>query len=105
MTTETQTQAQPIRSAEKPASRVRGFRFSKSTGQRIRLTISYFLLVTGAITMVFPLVWMFLASFKPEWQILTIPPIWLPSEWIHAQAGDTTKEIALWNVGRSGGRR
>ncbi len=41
---------------------------------------------------------MFLASFKPEWQILTNPPIWIPSEWIHAQAGDTTKEIALWNV-------
>jgi ABC-type glycerol-3-phosphate transport system permease component len=62
------------------------------------MTITYILLVFGAFMMAFPLIWMFLASFKPEWQILTNPPIWIPSEWIHVQAGDTTKEIALWKV-------
>jgi ABC-type glycerol-3-phosphate transport system permease component len=66
---------------------------SKSTRRRIRLTITYTLLIAGSVTMIFPLFWMLMASFKPEWQILTNPPIWIPSEWIHARAGDTTKEI------------
>jgi ABC-type glycerol-3-phosphate transport system permease component len=48
--------------------------------------------------MIFPLVWMFTSSFKPEWQILAQPPIWIPSEWVHAQAGTTTQEFPLWNA-------
>lgn len=80
-------------------------RMSKSTGRRIRLTITYILLTAGAITMAFPLVWMFLASFKPEWQILTNPPIWIPSKWIHVNAGDSTKEIALWEVKNPEGKK
>ena len=81
-----------------PLDKPRGVRLSKSAGRRIRITITYFLLVAGGITMVFPLVWMLLASFKPEWQILTNPPIWIPSRWVTAQAGDTTKEIVLWHA-------
>jgi ABC-type glycerol-3-phosphate transport system permease component len=84
--------------------RLPSLRLSKSTGRRIRLTITYILLVIGAITMAFPLVWMFLASFKPEWQILTNPPIWIPSEWIRVQAGETTKEIVLWKVDNPAGQ-
>jgi multiple sugar transport system permease protein len=74
----------------------RGLRLSKSTSRRIRLTITYILLIGGGITMIFPLLWMLMASFKPEWQILTNPPIWIPSEWLTARAGDTTKEMVLW---------
>ena len=66
--------------------------------RRIQLAITYVLLIGGAVVMAFPLVWMFLASFKPEWQILTNPPIWIPSEWLQVQAGDTTKEIVQWKV-------
>jgi multiple sugar transport system permease protein len=78
--------------------RLRGLRLSKSMSRRIQLAITYVLLVGGAVVMAFPLVWMFLASFKPEWQILTNPPIWIPSEWLQVQAGDTTKEIVQWKV-------
>ncbi len=77
-------------------SRPRGLRLSKSTGRIIRLGITYFLLTLGAVIMVFPMLWMLTASFKPEWQILTNPPIWIPSKWIHAPVGDTTKEVPLW---------
>lgn len=101
MTTERQQMAQSTR---QPLGQLRGLRLSKSTGQRIRLTITYILLTAGAITMAFPLVWMFLASFKPEWQILTNPPIWIPSKWIHVNAGDSTKEIALWKVENPDGK-
>lgn len=90
--------------SETSIPRLHSLRLSKSAGRRVRLTITYVLLIIGAITMAFPLVWMFLASFKPEWQILTNPPIWIPSEWIHARAGDTTKGIPLWNVKNPDGK-
>ena len=61
-------------------------------------TISYTLLTLGSIAMLFPLFWMFTASLKPEWQILRKPPIWIPSEWIHVQAGTTPYEIPLWQA-------
>jgi ABC-type glycerol-3-phosphate transport system permease component len=83
----------------------RGLRLSKSNGRRLRLTITYFLLIVGSITMIFPLLWMFMASFKPEWQILTNPPIWIPSEWIQAHAGNTTKELPLWYAKNPEGQR
>jgi len=85
--------------------RPRGPRLSKSAGRRLRLTITYFLLIAGAITMIFPLFWMLMASFKPEWQILTNPPIWIPSEWIQAHAGNTTKEIPLWYAKNTEGQK
>jgi multiple sugar transport system permease protein len=91
-------------SHQSPIPQLRSLRLSKSASRRIRLTITYILLVAGAITMAFPLVWMFLASFKPEWQILTNPPIWIPSEWLQVQAGDTTKEIVLWKANNPEGQ-
>ena len=96
------TQSQPTRAA---LGKPRGLRLSKSAGRRIRLSITYLLLVLGGITMVFPLLWMLMASFKPEWQILTNPPIWIPSRWVTAQAGDTTKEIVLWYATDPDGNR
>ncbi|MBI5961147.1 MAG: ABC transporter permease subunit [Chloroflexi bacterium] len=101
MTTENQSQPSAARPAINP---LRGLRLTKSARRRIRLAITYLLLVIGAFLMAFPLIWMFLASFKPEWQILTNPPIWIPSQWIHVQAGDTTKEIALWKVDNPEGK-
>ncbi len=95
----TQSSQTPVR------HRPRGPRLSKSAGRRLRLTITYLLLIAGSITMVFPLLWMFLASFKPEWQILTNPPIWIPSEWIQAHAGDTIKELPLWYANNPEGKR
>ncbi|WP_119070214.1 carbohydrate ABC transporter permease [Aggregatilinea lenta] len=69
---------------------------SQSTGHIVGKLISYAILVLGALVMIFPLFWMLSASFKPEWQILTTPPIWIPSEWEQVSAGDTAKEFPLW---------
>ncbi len=71
---------------------------SRSAGRRIGLFITYALLTLGAVFMIFPIFWMFTSSFKPEWQILAQPPIWIPSEWIHVQAGNTTQEFPLWTA-------
>jgi multiple sugar transport system permease protein len=71
-------------------------RLSMSTGHVLGKIVSYTILVLGAVVMIFPLFWMLTASFKPEWQILTTPPIWIPSEWEQVRAGDTTKQFPMW---------
>lgn len=65
----------------------------------------YLVLFAGGVVMIFPLFWMFTSSFKPEWQILAQPPIWIPSKWIHAQAGETTQEFPLWWATDPGGQQ
>jgi len=80
------------------ASRVRSPQLSQSASRLIGRIVTYTLLTIGAIIMLFPILWMFTASLKPEWQILAQPPIWIPSEWIHVQAGDTAQELPLYAV-------
>ena len=99
------SQASSHVSATGTPARPSGVRISKSTGRLIRFGVTYVLLIVGAIIMVFPMFWMLMASFKPEWQILTNPPIWIPSKWIHARVGDTTKEIPLWYATNPDGQR
>ncbi|MCK6576891.1 MAG: ABC transporter permease subunit [Anaerolineae bacterium] len=71
-------------------------RSGKPVGPQFGRALNYLILFVGATIMLFPLLWMFTSSFKPEWQILAQPPIWIPSTWIHAQAGSTTQEFPLW---------
>lgn len=65
----------------------------------------YLILFVGGTIMLFPLFWMFTSSFKPEWQILAQPPIWIPSTWIHAPAGNTTQDFPLWWVTNPAGEQ
>jgi ABC-type glycerol-3-phosphate transport system permease component len=76
----------------------RGLTLSRSAGARVGSIITYTLLTFGALVMIFPMFWMFTSSFKPEWQILAQPPIWIPSEWVHVQAGNTTHEFPIWTA-------
>lgn len=41
----------------------------------------YLMLLLGTLVMVFPLIWMMLASFKSNPEISTLPLQWLPSSW------------------------
>lgn len=95
--THTQPQAKTL-----PQVRRQRYSLSLSNRRLISRTISYTILIVGAVIMIFPLFWMLTASFKPEWQILTQPPIWIPSEWQHAQAGDTAKDFPLWYTTQNG---
>jgi len=94
------TDRQPLSVSGAPASRslsVDGQRqLSRSRGRLIGSIFTYTLLILGGIVMIFPLFWMFTASFKPEWQILAQPPIWIPSEWIQARGGSTPYEFPIW---------
>ena len=41
----------------------------------------HLLLALGAATMLLPFLWMVSTSLKPEKEIFTYPPVWLPSAW------------------------
>lgn len=99
MAVEPTTAAQP---SQLEAYQLRPSRFGKTGLKRIRLLISYLFLLIGACFMLFPLLWMFSASLKPEWQIFTRPPIWIPQEWIQVQAGNENTGINTYTVERDG---
>ncbi len=99
MAVEQTTPAQP---SPLEAYRLQPSRFGKIGLKRIRMAISYFFLFVGACFMLFPLLWMLSASFKPEWQIFTRPPIWIPQEWVQVQAGSENTGINTYSVERNG---
>ena len=65
---------------------------------RTRHLFSYVVLAAGAMFMLVPLLWMLSASLKPQWQIFTDPPIWIPQRWEQVPAGTTNRPINLWKV-------
>lgn len=92
----------PAQPSQLDAYRLRPSRFGKTGLRRIRRLINYIFLMLGACFMLFPLLWMLSASLKPEWQIFTRPPIWIPQEWIQVQAGNENTGINTYTVERNG---
>jgi multiple sugar transport system permease protein len=79
-------------------SRWQIFRTSKTWQNTLRYAVSYFILLLGSAFMLFPMLWMVSSSFKPNWQIFTQPPIWIPQHWEDVRAGNTNKVISMWQV-------
>jgi len=92
------TVKQAIPAASAQIGKLRPSRFGKKTFRYIRLLASYIFLILGACFMLFPLLWMLSASFKPEWQIFTRPPIWIPQEWIQAPGGQENTGINTYSI-------
>lgn len=64
-----------------------------------RRTILYIALIALAIAFVLPMVWMLSASLKPENEVLTVPPHFIPSKPVwdnYAKAGSTVLPF-VWN--------
>src|SRR5271169_2412892 len=61
-------------------------------------SIFILLLSIGALTMVGPFLWMFLATIKPAGEILAMPPKWLPSRLDLSAYTSVLKDvpIGLW---------
>lgn len=79
-------------------------RTSKTWQRGIRHFFSYFVLMLGAVFMLFPMLWMISASFKPVWQIFSDPPIWIPQHWEEVRAGNTNRTFNLWETEVDGAR-
>ncbi len=84
------------------SSRLTTMRSSRFWQRTTRHILSYIVLGLGAAFMLFPMLWMISASLKPAWQIFTDPPIWIPHHWETVRAGNTNREINLWEVEASG---
>ena len=51
---------------------------SQSQSQRLRQILGYSLAILVAILFLLPLFWMVSSSLKPEYQVLEVPPRWIP---------------------------
>ncbi len=89
---------QPPITGSRLTARWQAVRTSKRWQRAVRYLASYFVLALGAAFMLFPMLWMISASFKPAWQIFTDPPIWFPHHWETVRAGSTNRELNLWQV-------
>jgi multiple sugar transport system permease protein len=92
-----------LSSRARVASDWRTLRTSKSWQRTIRYLVSYIVLGLGTAFMLFPMLWIISASFKPSWQIFTDPPIWIPQEWESVRAGNTNRIFNLWQVNTQSG--
>lgn len=72
---------------------------SKRRSQQAVKIASYVILITMAIVMLLPLLWLVNGSFQPPWQINANPVIWIPREWDTVPAGDTGRDLLLWLAG------
>ncbi len=55
--------------------RVRGLRFLRTAG-------IYAVLIVVAFVMSLPFSWMVLSSFKPNSELFSYPPVWIPTRWV-----------------------
>jgi multiple sugar transport system permease protein len=53
----------------------------RSTGRTIGLFACHAVLMTGALLMILPMIWMFVTAFKPQTEIALWPPVFLPKVW------------------------
>ncbi len=49
--------------------------------RKMKILLTYTILIFGAFWTVLPFVWMFLSSFKDPNSIFTYPPEWIPKKW------------------------
>jgi len=52
---------------------------SRRTGERVRRVVIWALLLAGAVVFLLPIFWALSSSFKPDYQVLDVPPRWLPN--------------------------
>jgi multiple sugar transport system permease protein len=50
--------------------------------EAVRKTFAYLFLITGSFIMAVPFLWMLSTSLKPEGAVFTMPPEWIPQEWV-----------------------
>jgi ABC-type glycerol-3-phosphate transport system permease component len=64
----------------------------KSFQRQVRMAITYIFLITGSVIFILPLLWMVSTSLKPDQEVWTFPPTFMPSrfEWQNYVLGWTT---------------
>ncbi len=52
---------------------------TRNTTSKIRISLTYSILIITALIVVFPLIWGIISSLKPEESIRSFPPSWIPN--------------------------
>lgn len=61
-----------------PPSNQSCWTWGKRESQAFSTTLSYVLLIIGAVAMILPFIWMVSTSLKPERGVFSMPPQWIP---------------------------
>lgn len=67
----------------------------KMGNERIKTLIAYLLLLTGAVSMLVPFLWMLLTSLMPSSQIFAYPPVIIPKPVMFSNYTDVAKTIPI----------
>ncbi len=69
-----------------------------STNRKMTMALTYAALIAGSITMIFPLAWMFLTSFKTQAESMAIPPQIFPANWNFDNFAKALEGLPFWNL-------
>lgn len=61
-----------------PTAAPNGFWASKRRTEKIIRSVVFVILLIGSITMLLPVIWMLITSFKARADVFAVPPIWFP---------------------------
>ena len=71
---------------------------SLERSRKIRTAGVYAFFLIGSVIMIFPVVWMFLTSFKTVEESMVIPPTILPADWQSKNYGDAMASLPFFSL-------
>ncbi len=66
--------------------------------KKVSTALIYTALLAGAVTMIFPFLWMLLTSFKTNAETMAIPPQFFPSNWNFDSYKKALESLPFWNL-------
>lgn len=69
-----------------------------NSSRKISTALIYTALTAGAVTMIFPFLWMVLTSFKTQAESMAIPPQFFPSNWNFDNYKKALQSLPFWNL-------
>ncbi len=66
--------------------------------KKVSNALIYTALLAGAVTMIFPFLWMLLTSFKTNAETMAIPPQFFPSNWNFDSYKKALESLPFWNL-------
>ncbi len=69
-----------------------------NSSKKVTTALVYTALTAGAVTMIFPFLWMLLTSFKTQAESMAIPPQFFPTNWNFDNFRKALESLPFWNL-------
>lgn len=69
-----------------------------NSSKKVTTALVYTALTAGAVTMIFPFLWMLLTSFKTQAESMAIPPQFFPTNWNFDNFRKALQSLPFWNL-------